>query len=84
MTLLNADAEHLPGHLRQAISLLKAEGIGLDWGLLLSNVCDWNIAGKRVQKQWVSDYYRSRKDNAAPTATETTNESDNLFDQPIA
>ncbi|MCW3051470.1 MAG: CRISPR-associated protein Cse2 family [Chthonomonadales bacterium] len=85
MALLNADAEHLPGYLRQSISLLKAESIGLDWGMLLNHVCDWNAAGKPVQKKWISDYYRSRRDtDAAPSSADSTTEEDNLSDQPIA
>ena len=80
MALLNADAEHLPGHLRQSISLLKAESIGLDWGMLLSDVCAWNMTGKPVQKRWIQHYYRSRKDD--PTAPEAslaqTADADNI------
>ncbi|MEM4723907.1 MAG: type I-E CRISPR-associated protein Cse2/CasB, partial [Candidatus Hadarchaeum sp.] len=56
--LLNSDAEHLPGHLRQAISLLRTEGIGLDWNILLDDVCRWNAPGRPVHKQWATDYYK--------------------------
>ena len=77
MALLNTDAEHLPGYLRQSISLLKAEGIGLDWGTLLADICAWNAPGKPVQKKWIRDYYRSRKDNNTaldPATTEADND----------
>lgn len=60
MALLNADAENLPGHLRQAISLLKTEEIGVDWHLLLNDVRRWDAPGKPVQKRWGRDYYRYR------------------------
>lgn len=63
MSALNSDAEHLPGHLRQSVSLLKAEKIGLDWHMLLRDVCAWNVSGKPSQKKWTRDYYRSRKDD---------------------
>ena len=71
MALLNADAEHLPGHLRQSVSLLKAESIGLDWEMFLTDVCAWRVTGKPVQKRWIQDYYRSRRDSDSalePTA----------------
>jgi CRISPR system Cascade subunit CasB len=74
MALLNADAEHLPGYLRQSISLLKAENIGLDWGTLLVDVCFWDVPGKFTQKKWIRDYYRSPKDDKAET--ESTADAD--------
>ncbi|HLJ56864.1 MAG TPA: type I-E CRISPR-associated protein Cse2/CasB [Chthonomonadaceae bacterium] len=61
MALLNTDPEQLPGHLRQAISLLKAEKIGLDWKMLLDQAAAWSASGRWVQKRWTRDYYRSRK-----------------------
>ena len=71
MALLNADAEHLPGHLRQSISLLKAESIGLDWEMLLADVCAWNVSGKPIQKKWIAAYYRSLKADAAEPPADT-------------
>lgn len=74
MALLNADAEHLPGHLRQAISLLKTvDNCKLDWGMLLEDVSAWNSSDKWVQKKWTRDYYRSRKDDksSAPEPAQT-------------
>lgn len=62
MALLNADAEHLPGHLRQSISLLMAEEVELDWERLLNDVATWHRPGKHRQKEWIRDYYRSRND----------------------
>lgn len=63
MTLLNCDAEHLPGHLRQSISILKTESVGIDWGLLLTHVLSWSAPGKPIQKRWVEDYYKTIRDN---------------------
>lgn len=81
MAALNSDGEHLPGHLRQSISLLKAESVGLDWGMLLGDVCAWNIAGKPIQKKWTRDYYRSRKEEkAAPDTSGEANKTNNLFE----
>lgn len=78
MATLNSDSEHLPGYLRQSISLLKADGIGLDWGVLLNDVSAWNLPGKPIQKKWIRHYYRSRKeDTEASTTTDATN-ADNL------
>lgn len=58
MALLNADDEHLPGHLRQVLSLLKADRIGLDWRRLLNDVTRWRGRGKPIQKQWVHEFYK--------------------------
>ncbi len=63
MALLNCDAEHLPGHLRQSVSLLKTENVGLDWGLLLTHVLSWSAPGKLTQKRWVEDYYKPIREN---------------------
>lgn len=63
MAMLNSDTEHLPGYLRQTVSLLKAEDIGLDWTILLNDVCHWDLPGKPVQKRWTRDYYRTRRNN---------------------
>lgn len=78
MALLNADAEHLPGHLRQSLSLLKTESVGLDWGMLLRDVCAWNAPGKPIQKKWIRDYYRARKveEAAAPSTNAEPDEED--------
>jgi CRISPR type I-E-associated protein CasB/Cse2 len=76
MSLLNADAEHLPGHLRQSISLLKAESIGLDWEMLLHDVCSWNAPGKYIQKKWIQHYYRSRKEDKPAPAMPAANSED--------
>ena len=83
MALLNADEEHLPGHLRQSISLLKSAKIpiSLDWSELLNDVCAWNMPGKVIQKKWARDYYRARKEKTStPAPSENTAISDNLFE----
>ncbi len=82
MAMLNTDAEHLPGYLRQSLSLLKAEQIGLDWGTLLNDVAFWQHSEKKIQKKWVRDYYKSRKlDANDPLAPEEKpDETGNLFD----
>jgi CRISPR type I-E-associated protein CasB/Cse2 len=67
MGMLNSDAEYLPGYLRQTVSLLKAEKIGLDWKMLLADVCRWNALGQPVQKKWTRDYYRRRGDGEQQT-----------------
>lgn len=86
MAMLNSDDEHLPGYLRQTMSLLKSESVGLDWGQLLKDVCRWNEPGKPIQKCWTRDYYRARRaddttettaetaENASDTDTDNTNE----------
>ncbi|MCX6378705.1 MAG: type I-E CRISPR-associated protein Cse2/CasB [Armatimonadetes bacterium] len=57
MAMLSSSDENLPGHLRHAVSLLKAKEIGIDWDILLNDVLNWEDANKSVQKRWGRDYY---------------------------
>lgn len=58
LSLLAADDDLLLNRLRQALSLLRAEGIGLDYNRLLQDLTWWKTDNNRVQRNWARDYYR--------------------------
>lgn len=58
--LLDADSEDLSHRLRQAVSLLSAEGIPLDWKALLQDLLDWDRVLRPVQRRWARAFWSSR------------------------
>ena len=50
--LLNTDANELPYKLRQAITLIARNKIGLDWMNLIIDLIHWQDTDRRVQKAW--------------------------------
>lgn len=78
--MLSSRTANLPGHLRHAISLLKAKSSalqanqrGIDWELLLDNALDWDLSDRSVQTQWAKDYYAAIR----MAGKNTDNTSDN-------
>ncbi|MDG9784280.1 type I-E CRISPR-associated protein Cse2/CasB [Metapseudomonas otitidis] len=62
IALLGADAENIVEYLRQAISLLAAKSIGLDYGRLLDDLTQWMNPGNdpgRLRQRWARDFYRA-------------------------
>ncbi|WP_140724745.1 MULTISPECIES: type I-E CRISPR-associated protein Cse2/CasB [Gammaproteobacteria] len=62
IALLEADADNILDYLRQAISLLAAEGIGLDYARLLDDLAVWmnpNVDHDRLRQRWARDFYRA-------------------------
>lgn len=57
LALLSADETELPNRLRQAVSLLKSDGLALDWALLRKQLGNWNAPARFVQQAWARDYY---------------------------
>jgi CRISPR system Cascade subunit CasB len=55
--LLAAPADELFYHLRQVISLLKAEEIPVDWDQLLRDLRGWGREDRRVQWEWSRSFY---------------------------
>jgi CRISPR system Cascade subunit CasB len=64
--LLDADAEELPYKLRQAITLMAREGVGLDWRLLIQHLAHWGHPDRWVQKEWARGFWSVSE--AEPTA----------------
>lgn len=65
VALLNAHPDDLDGHLRYAVSLLKANEQPLDWFRLFGDLLQWDHTDGRVQLKWARDFYR--KGQAAQT-----------------
>ncbi len=70
--LLDTDADELPYKLRQAITLIARDGVGLDWALLIRDLGRWNHPDRKVQKQWARGFWAAAaEDDVRPTATVT-------------
>lgn len=75
VALLGADSENIFDYLRQAISLLAADGIGLDYAALLDDLSVWmnpHADRDRIRQRWARDFYRAL---SSASETETTNAS---------
>ena len=59
--LLNTDVEELPYKLRQAITLIARDKIGLDWVTLIKHLIHWQDAGRWVQKDWARGFWSTPK-----------------------
>ncbi len=64
VALLSADPDSLPDHLRQAVSLLAADGIPLDYGRLLNDLARWLDPHAHeklddIRQRWARDFYRA-------------------------
>ena len=85
IALLGADAEGVMDHLRQAIGLLAADGLGLDYARLLNDLQVWlspsgGFAAQPdrldgIRQRWARDFYRALQGPAAPP-TETNDHTD--------
>jgi CRISPR type I-E-associated protein CasB/Cse2 len=63
--LLDTDAEGLPCKLRQAITLIARDGVGLDWVLLIRHLRRWADPERWVQKSWARGFWASPEAGAA-------------------
>jgi CRISPR system Cascade subunit CasB len=72
--LLDTDTDELPYKLRQAITLIARESVGLDWRRLIWDLTKWGDPDRRVQKEWARDFWRIPKTEPTsypePTVTE--------------
>lgn len=80
IALLEADADGLMAHLRQAVSLLLAQKLGFDHAALLDDLCvvlddkAWPERRDRVRRKWARDFYRAQQrseDDAPADASQT-------------
>lgn len=62
VALLNAERDELAYHLRQAISLMRAHEIPVDWLRLLRDVRGWGNPDRWVQPRWARVYWRRADD----------------------
>ncbi len=64
VALLDSEREDLPGRLRQAVFLLRAKGVGLDWERLLADLRRWDQPSRRVQRDWARQFWEERRAEA--------------------
>lgn len=59
--LIASDEEDLFERLKQIVSLLKADGVPLNWYALLSDLTtnSWDDPERTLQLRWARDFYRS-------------------------
>lgn len=69
VALLNCHREDLSYHLRQAVSLLKAKDVTIDWRQLLRDVLFWDHEERFVQQQWARDFWQRRVDESPVEGT---------------
>jgi CRISPR system Cascade subunit CasB len=76
LALVGTDSEALDKPLFQAVSLLRAHGVSLNYFRLLQDLLRWGHDENYVQKNWARDYFRSEKGT-----DKTTNESETSSDE---
>jgi CRISPR system Cascade subunit CasB len=69
--LLACDGEELPDALRQAVMLLKSNGVPVAWDRLLKDVQAWEHPDRYVQRNWSRSFWRMRIDHASQSEVET-------------
>jgi CRISPR system Cascade subunit CasB len=71
VALLSADEEDLPEHLRHAVSLLRSEGVPVEWACLIADLQQWDHPARLVQRRWARDFWagegHEETEPAAPT-----------------
>ncbi|MFZ2447149.1 MAG: type I-E CRISPR-associated protein Cse2/CasB [Syntrophobacteraceae bacterium] len=72
VALLNAHPDDLAGHLRHAVSLLKANEQPLDWFRLLEDLLQWDDPDGHVQLKWARDFYKSNNSSGGDTSQAST------------
>lgn len=58
--LLTSSDERLHHHLRQAVTQLAGEGIGVDFVRLLSDLRHWDHPDRYVQRRWAREFWQPR------------------------
>src|SRR2546427_7076194 len=77
VALLNAHADDLPEHLRQAISLLKSKDKPVNWLRLLRDIKQWDRENRMVQRLWAKGFWRE----AVEDDDESTTQPDDMADE---
>ncbi|KKW67376.1 CRISPR-associated protein Cse2 [Lampropedia cohaerens] len=68
VALLEADAENIFDYLRQAISLLAVDDMGLNYATLLKDLSVWMNPNRNpdpLRQRWARDFYRAAQDEEA-------------------
>lgn len=70
--LLDTDIEDLPYKLRQAVTLIARDKVGLDWATLIHHLINWAHPDRWVQKQWARAYWSTPRVKVAASDEITT------------
>jgi CRISPR system Cascade subunit CasB len=63
VALLNCHRDELPQHLRQIVSLLKANDAPVDWAQLIYDINHWDSEQRFVQRNWARAFWNSDEAN---------------------
>jgi CRISPR system Cascade subunit CasB len=78
--LLAADRDELPDQLRQAISLLQAGDVAVNWQFLLWDVDRWEEEAHTVQRRWARAFWKLPKKIEEGDDGESEDESEKVAD----
>lgn len=73
--VLDATWDQLPDRLRTFMTLLRSEGIAIDWTQLLHDLRGWSYRNRSVQLRWARDFFRATTAKADADATADTDSS---------
>jgi len=78
--LLAAHPEELPVYLRQAVGILKAKEVPIDWHRLFRDISGWHYPSRYIQQQWARDFWSPAPEKDADSgpglnSTQTTDSS---------
>ena len=68
--LLDADRDELQWRLRQAITVLNASGIAVDWPQLLDDLLWWDSPSRSVQTRWARQFWGATAESVAEPAND--------------
>jgi CRISPR system Cascade subunit CasB len=74
--LLDSDEDELPHRLRQAVGLVTADQIALDWPQLLIDLIGWSSDSRYVQRRWARAYWSHGADPESASAHASPTEAD--------
>ncbi len=71
--LLNAKRADLATHLRHAVSLLAARGVGIDWDELYEAIRFWDHPADRVRRRWARGFWGEGRDGDESEPAQSAN-----------
>lgn len=68
--LLKSHRDDLPVHLRQAVGLLNAEDIPINWQQFLKDILNWDHEDQFVQRAWARAFWGRRTEGATESISD--------------
>lgn len=72
VAILNCHGDDLSTHLRHSVGLLKSNELPIDWSQLLSDIQNWGLESRPVQRGWARAYWGSHPSGQPEPSQETT------------